>query len=127
MTTKTVRRKNTFSKSWLDVKDFQDWLKSVPGNNHKAHCKACKSEIDISVMGKSALNSRMKSGKHSDNVKLMNACMSMTDFVVKAKGSNQDEINSSNKNGAESPSTVPSSSNEKKPLSLSPRLAGPNV
>jgi hypothetical protein len=48
-----------FLNKWLEQRQYHAWLRNSP-DIHKAHCKCCNKSFDISSMGESALQSRMK-------------------------------------------------------------------
>ena len=57
---------STFKEIWLTDPIFQLWIAKVPGDPSLARCKLCKSNINISKMGRSALNDHAKGKRHLD-------------------------------------------------------------
>ena len=53
-----------FNEIWLKDSKFSKWLRKAESKT-KAECKLCRTVIDISSMGVSALNSHAKRSKHS--------------------------------------------------------------
>ena len=54
---------STFKEIWLIDPIFQLWIAKVQGDPSLAWCKLCKSNINISKMGKSTLNDHAKENR----------------------------------------------------------------
>ena len=59
---------STFKEIWLTDPIFQLWIVKVPGDPSLAWCKLCKSNINISKMGRSPLNDHAKGKRHLDMI-----------------------------------------------------------
>ena len=57
---------STFKEIWLTDPIFQLWIAKVPEDLSLAWCKLCKSNINISKMGRSALNDHARGKRHLD-------------------------------------------------------------
>ena len=76
-----------FQDNWLSHKDFKTWIERDHVNVNSAKCKLCKSTIDVSTMGTSALRSHAKGVKHQAKVRNSDSCTSMTlDGFFQASG-----------------------------------------
>ena len=53
-----------FSPVWLKNPSYSTWLAQVQNSTHKAFCRWCKKEFDVSNMGECALKSHATSKKH---------------------------------------------------------------
>ena len=62
-----AKRWSKFKLDWLNNPMYSPWLE-MTGHNKMAKCNVCKCTIEVSSMGKSALDSHMKSKKHEDRV-----------------------------------------------------------
>ena len=56
----------TFKEIRLTDPIFQLWIAKVPGDPSLAQCKTCRSNINISKIGRSALNDHAKGKRHLD-------------------------------------------------------------
>ena len=63
--------KCVFNESWLTDKRFSEWLKKE--TNHRAYCKFCAKDFDVSNIGVSALKSNAEGQKHREIEKLRTA------------------------------------------------------
>jgi hypothetical protein len=65
------RNKTTFIDQWMDLSKNLSWtwLKRKTGDNYRACCTVCRSDFDISNMGKSAIVSHEKGKKHIEAVR----------------------------------------------------------
>jgi hypothetical protein len=86
----------TFQPSYIN--EFP-WVKEDPNSRTSAICTLCKSVINISGMGKTALRSHAKSSKHSLNEKNKRATLPLGFFFKVGEGS------ASSQPGTSSPST----------------------
>jgi len=60
-------RKTVFNKLWTDKSlfpDLADWVQEVKGSSSEASCKFCRVSINLSNMGRQALNSHAAGAKH---------------------------------------------------------------
>ena len=62
-----------FQTEWLRNKKYSSWIKSCVSNNKKAICNWCRTDIDISNMGVSALDSHAAGKKHLGHARTHNA------------------------------------------------------
>lgn len=83
-----------FNDTWLEDPNFNCWLKKMEGNENKAFCCLCKTEIDIINLGKSALNIHMKGKKHQNMVSDKTMPISSF-FATKGSTHSQDKASSS--------------------------------
>ena len=60
--------KCVFAEKWLSSDRFGLWVAAHPTSRHKARCKLCRKDIDVSTMGESALVSHMAGKKHKEAV-----------------------------------------------------------
>jgi len=65
--------KGSFSERWLDNPAYNDWLVQCSGNRHRARCKVCMKDVDISNMGEAALKSHAKGTFHLVKIKLLSS------------------------------------------------------
>ena len=66
-----------FRKEWLQVKEFSSWLREVPGDNTKAHCKFCRCDI---LAKHSLLQKHIDSKKHKSCIPFESA--PLTNYFV---------------------------------------------
>ena len=57
-------KKCHFQNEWLTNEEYSNWVQVVPKNRSRVKCSLCKTEIDISNMGVSALDSHAAGKKH---------------------------------------------------------------
>ncbi|XP_056262502.1 uncharacterized protein LOC130188267 isoform X3 [Pseudoliparis swirei] len=57
-----------FNNIWLEKNEYF-WLRSVPGNAYQASCVMCRKTFQLGTMGIRAVESHVKSKKHSDHAK----------------------------------------------------------
>ena len=57
-------KKCHFQIEWLANEDYSNWVQAVPNDRSRVKCSFCKTEIDISNMGVSALDSHAAGKKH---------------------------------------------------------------
>ena len=80
-----------FNEQWMNSKlhpTWSKWVRPVEGDNKKAFCTFCKTKIDLTTMGASALKSHEKGKKHSDAENVLNPQQPvLTDFLVKSSAS----------------------------------------
>ena len=58
---------SSFQEEWYTNKKYKLWI-SKSSKSAGARCTLCKKDIDISIMGSSALDSHAKGKKHLDRV-----------------------------------------------------------
>lgn len=66
-----ARRKTVFNKDWVDSSVNPEWSRmfaEVPGDIYKARCKICNKSFNLSNMGRQAITSHIKGGKHIKNL-----------------------------------------------------------
>ncbi len=76
-----------YNPNWECDPVFRDWVKLVQTDKRKAFCLYCDKTIDISTMGKSALNSHLKSEKHEQNKSKSKRTSSIKSFFGPAPSS----------------------------------------
>ncbi|GBM60862.1 hypothetical protein AVEN_179013-1 [Araneus ventricosus] len=76
-----------FNPLWLENADYKDWLVPVTDSKHKAKCKLCVKEFDITKMGESALKSHMKGTKHVERKKNKTQSRTLTNLLFSSKSS----------------------------------------
>ena len=57
-------KKCHFQNEWLANEDYSNRVRAVPNDRSRVKCSFCKTEIDISNMGVSALDSHAARKKH---------------------------------------------------------------
>ena len=57
-------KKCHFQNEWLTNEEYSNWVQVVPKSRSRVKCSLCKTEIDISNMGVSALDSHAAGKKH---------------------------------------------------------------
>ena len=76
-----------FNVRWLTKNEYSSWLREVNSNPHVGYCSLCKKEIDLKVMGESALMSHAKWKKHKQLVTASKPTVPISSFVAKTSGS----------------------------------------
>ena len=66
---KRIHSESTFQKTWLENPKYKLWLAVVPSDEKTARCILCKKDINVLVMGVSALESHAKAKKHKSLIK----------------------------------------------------------
>ena len=72
-------KKCHFQNEWLINEEYSNWVQAVPKNRSRVKCSFCKTEIDISVMGVSALDSHAAGKKHKQ---IASAAVSLAMFFT---------------------------------------------
>ena len=57
-------KKYHFQNQWLANEDYSNWVQAVLNDGSRVKCSFCKTEIDISNMGVSVLDSHAVGKKH---------------------------------------------------------------
>ena len=66
---KRIHSESTFQKTWLENPIYKLWLAMVPSDEKTARCILCKKDINVSVMGVSALEFHATGKKHKSLIK----------------------------------------------------------
>ena len=107
---KRVHSKASFQEKWLDNIKYKAWLAQAPSDKNTTRCILCKKDINISIMGVSALESgkRHTAGKrHTD---LLNERKKYKDvFFIPAQSSNANNTTSQKSVDSSSSCTISSS------------------
>ena len=77
-----LRGKCKFNVNWMNRDKFpqySEWILRTK-DNHRAGCKACDCDFDISNSGVTALNSHATSRSHKTAVKTMQSCNIISSF-----------------------------------------------
>ena len=102
-----------FNPVWMTDKLYQSWLLPDEKNKHKFRCSLCNMSLDLSNMGKRALNSHIEGKKHILNAKLRTSkSMSMFQNWIQPQpstSSSEDIIASEGMNPISNPSLTTSS------------------
>ena len=64
-----IHSESTFQKTWLENPKYKLWLAVVPSDEKIARCILCKKDINVSVMGVSALEFHAAGKKHKSLIK----------------------------------------------------------
>ena len=90
--------KCVFNKKWT-VEDRFSWVRAHT-NKHNAYCSVCSKVIDLSDMGRYALQSHMKSKKHVNLASLVRepANINIKDFILKKE---KDDVNANTNSNIE--------------------------
>ena len=62
------KRLKKFQDDWLEVEEFQSWLKRVPNDDSKYRCSVCKKSNSLSSSGRGALVDHLRASKHIEAV-----------------------------------------------------------
>ena len=89
---KRVRSNASFQETWLDNIKYKIWLAQAPSDKNTARCILCKKDINISIMGVSALESHAAGKRHTD---LLNERKKYKDvFFIPTQSSNANKTTS---------------------------------
>ena len=61
-------KRTVFNHSWSSDPKYKDWLVEDPNSKYRFKCSKCLCTLDLSNMGKTALNKHITSKKHSSQV-----------------------------------------------------------
>lgn len=84
-----VWRKQKFNHDWLQLAEFNSWLRAVPEDEYSCRCVACNCTLSC---GKSELQKHSKGKKHLNKVKLIARNTSMDSFFKPKASTNEDKL-----------------------------------
>ena len=104
---KRVHSKASFQEKWLDNIKYKTWLAQAPSDKNTARCILCKKDINISIMGVSALESHAAGKRYTD---LLNERKKYKDvFFIPTQSSNANKTTSQKSVGSSSSCTISTS------------------
>jgi len=99
-----MSKRTVFNLDWLDGQlhpDWVSWLREVPKNHHKARCKICSKDFELSNMGQTSVLSHAKSFGHQK--RLSDADASKQQAISRFFKSKEDSSVGVNTNKPDSP------------------------